>query len=68
MDADDLAYLNSIGCTADADRDGALTIFDQTAFTNAFGASDPVADWDGDGAFTIFDYTGFSNTFDLGCP
>ena len=44
------------------------TIFDQTAFSNAFSAADPVADWDGDGMFTVFDFTEFGNTFALGCP
>lgn len=59
---------NDIGCTADLDCDGSLTIFDQQAFGNAFDASDPVADWDGDGSFTIFDYNEFGNTYGLGCP
>lgn len=63
-----MAHLNTIGCTADLDCDGSLTIFDQTAFANAFGASDPVADWDGDGSFTIFDYNAFGNVFEVGCP
>lgn len=67
VDSDDLAHLNSIGCTADLDCDGSLTIFDHTAFTNAFDAMEPVADWDGDGMFTTFDYLAYNNTYDLGC-
>lgn len=68
VDSDDLAHLNTIGCTADLDCDGALTVFDQTAFANAFDNEEPVADFDGDGLFTLFDYTAFANVFDLGCP
>lgn len=68
VDTDDLDDLNDIGCTADLDCDGSLTIFDQQAFSNAFDAMDPVADWDGDGSFTIFDYNEFGNTHGLGCP
>jgi len=67
-DAGDRAHLNAIGCTAHLDCDGALTIFDQTAFANAFSASNPVADFDGDGVFTLFDDTAFGNVFALGCP
>ena len=66
--ADDLNLLNLIGCTADLDCDGSLTVFDQQAFGNAFSAMDPVADWNGDGSFDIFDYQAYGNTFDLGCP
>lgn len=68
VDAADLTHLNGIGCTADLDCDGSLTVFDQTAFSNAYSAMDPVADWDGDGMFTLFDFTGFGNTYALGCP
>lgn len=68
VDLDDLAHLNTIGCTADFDCDGDLTIFDQTAFANLFAAEDPAADFDGDGLFTVFDFTAFGNVFALGCP
>lgn len=68
VDLDDLAHLNTIGCTADFDCDGALTIFDQTAFANLFAAEDPAADFDGDGLFTVFDFMAFGNVFSTGCP
>jgi hypothetical protein len=56
-----------IGCRADFDGDGELTLFDFLAFQNAFDAGDPIADFDGDGELTIFDFLAFQNEFDAGC-
>jgi hypothetical protein len=56
-----------IGCRADFDADGALTIFDFLAYQNAFSAGDPIADFDGDGELTLFDFLAFQNAFDAGC-
>ena len=56
-----------IGCRADIDGDGELTIFDFLAFQNLFAQGDPAADFDGDGELTIFDFLAFQNEFALGC-
>jgi hypothetical protein len=56
-----------IGCRADFDADGTLTIFDFLAFQNAFDAGDPIADFDADGELTLFDFLAFQNEFDAGC-
>ena len=56
-----------VACTADLDRDGALTIFDFLTFQNLFDAGDPTADFDGDGTLTLFDFLAFQNAFDAGC-
>lgn len=58
----------AVGCRADIDGDGSLTIFDFLAFQNAFDAGDLLADFDGDGVLTIFDFLQFQNEFDAGCP
>ena len=57
-----------LGCSADFDGDGSLTIFDFLAFQNAFDAGDAIADFDGDGSLTILDFLAFQNAFDAGCP
>ncbi|MEO1007480.1 MAG: GC-type dockerin domain-anchored protein [Planctomycetota bacterium] len=59
--------LESSGCIADFDGDGALTVFDFLAFQNAFASGDATADIDGDGALTIFDFLAFQNLFAAGC-
>jgi subtilisin family serine protease len=56
-----------VGCRADIDGDGSLTLFDFLAFQNAFDAGDLLADFDGDGVLTLFDFLAFQNEFDAGC-
>ena len=56
-----------MGCRADIDGDGQLTLFDFLAFQNAFDSGDPLADWDGDGQLTLFDFLAYQNDFDRGC-
>ncbi|OAB61221.1 hypothetical protein AY599_28305 [Leptolyngbya valderiana BDU 20041] len=60
-------YGRALGCAADLDGDGELTLFDFLAFQNLFDAGDPLADFDGDGELTIFDFLAFQNAFDAGC-
>ena len=60
--------LRALGCPADFDCDGTLTLFDFLAFQAAFDAGDPAADFDEDGDLTIFDFTAFFTAFDAGCP
>jgi hypothetical protein len=62
-----VARVTTIGCTADIDGDGELTVFDQIAFMNAFEHGHPWADVDGDGTPTLFDFLAFLNAFDAGC-
>ncbi|MEQ8844604.1 MAG: GC-type dockerin domain-anchored protein [Phycisphaerales bacterium] len=57
----------SLGCRADIDADGALTLFDFLAFQNAFAMGEPGADFDGDGRLTLFDFLAFQNAFSQGC-
>ncbi len=63
-----VVFGRALGCPADLDADGDLTIFDFLAFQNLFDVMDPRADFDGDGDFTIFDFLEFQNAFDAGCP
>ncbi|MEO1007980.1 MAG: S8 family serine peptidase [Planctomycetota bacterium] len=63
-----IAAGGALGCPADFDGDGELTIFDFLAFQNAFDLGDPAADFDGDGELTIFDFLAFQNAFADGCP
>ncbi|MFI4915972.1 MAG: GC-type dockerin domain-anchored protein [Phycisphaerales bacterium JB060] len=65
-DAQKRAY-RALGCPADFDCDGELTLFDFLAFQNAFDAGDPAADFDGDGALTFFDFLAFFTAYDGGC-
>jgi predicted outer membrane repeat protein len=57
-----------VGCPADFDGDGALTIFDYLAFANLFDDGDLRADLDGDGELTLFDFLAFQTAFGAGCP
>jgi len=61
------ATVRAVGCKADLDGDGELTLFDFLAFQNLFSMEDPLADCDGDGVFTIFDFLEFQNLFATGC-
>ena len=56
-----------VGCFADFDGDGELTIFDFLGYQNAFAAGDLRADCDGSGALDIFDFLCFQNAFAAGC-
>ncbi|NRA57203.1 MAG: hypothetical protein HRU13_03685, partial [Phycisphaerales bacterium] len=64
---DDLEYATGVGCAADIDGDGVLTIFDFLAFQTLFSDGDLAADFDGDGILTIFDFLEFQTQFDAGC-
>ncbi|MFI4917899.1 MAG: peroxidase family protein [Phycisphaerales bacterium JB060] len=63
----DNAFMAPVGCPADLDEDGTLTIFDFLAFQTFFDAGDLRADFDGDGELTIFDFLVYQNAFDAGC-
>ncbi len=58
----------ALGCPADLDRDGELSLFDFLEFQNLFDDGNPVADFDDDGELTFFDFLAFQNAFDTGCP
>jgi hypothetical protein len=60
-------YVASVGCLADTDGDGELTIFDFLTFQDWFSAGDPRADFDADGALTFFDFLAFQDAFAAGC-
>lgn len=58
-----------IGCLADLDRDGALTLFDFMLFNDLFFAGDRRADLNKDGILDVHDFLAFQNAFELhtGC-
>ncbi|MFI4916817.1 MAG: GC-type dockerin domain-anchored protein [Phycisphaerales bacterium JB060] len=60
-------YGRDLGCQADLDGDGVLTVFDFLEFQNLFTAGDPRADFDGDGRLTVFDFLEFQTEFARGC-
>ena len=62
-----MVFGRDVGCRADLDGDGELTLFDFLEFQNLFDTGDPIADFDGDGALTLFDFLAFQNEFDAGC-
>jgi hypothetical protein len=57
----------ALGCTADFDGDGTLSILDFIAFQNAFTSGDPGADCDGNGTLNILDFVCFQTVFQAGC-
>ncbi|MEQ9095840.1 MAG: peroxidase family protein [Phycisphaerales bacterium] len=63
----DNAFMAPVGCPADLDEDGTLTIFDFLAFQTFFDAGDLKADFNDDGVLDIFDFLVFQNAFDAGC-
>jgi hypothetical protein len=56
-----------LGCHADLDGDGELTVFDFLEFQNLFDSGDPRADACYDGRLDIFDFLEFFNQFEIGC-
>ena len=64
---DQLEWL--LGCPADLDGDGELTVFDFFEFQNRFdsGGASGFADFDYDGRLDVFDFLEFFNLFDVGC-
>ncbi|MFI4916100.1 MAG: GC-type dockerin domain-anchored protein [Phycisphaerales bacterium JB060] len=58
-----------LGCPADLDGDGELTVFDFFEFQNRFdsGGATGFADFDYDGRLDIFDFLEFFNLFEAGC-
>ncbi|MEQ9095695.1 MAG: GC-type dockerin domain-anchored protein [Phycisphaerales bacterium] len=58
-----------LGCPADLDADGDLTVFDFFEFQNRFdsGGSSGFADFDYDGMLDVFDFLEFFNLFESGC-
>lgn len=56
-----------LGCPADLDGDGDLTVFDFLEFQRLFDAGDPLADVFYDGRFDVFDFLEFFNQFEVGC-
>ena len=58
-----------LGCPADLDGDGELTVFDYFEFQNRFdsGAATGFADFDYDGRLDVFDFLEYLNLFDAGC-
>lgn len=58
-----------LGCQADVDLDGELTVFDFIEFQNRFdaGGGDGFADFCYDGRLDVFDFLEFLNLFQSGC-
>lgn len=58
-----------LGCPADIDGDGDLTVFDFFEFQNRFdsGGASGFADFDYDGRLDVFDFLEFFNLFQSGC-
>jgi hypothetical protein len=56
-----------VGCAADCDGSGDLTLFDFLCYVNLFNENDPAADCDDDGVLTLFDFLCFVNDFNTGC-
>ncbi|MEQ8317666.1 MAG: GC-type dockerin domain-anchored protein [Phycisphaerales bacterium] len=56
-----------LGCKADLDGDGELSIFDFLEFQTLFDARDVRADVFYDGRFDVFDFLEFFNQFQAGC-
>jgi hypothetical protein len=58
-----------IGCVADLDRDGVLTLFDFVKFQSLFESGDHRADINDDGSLDVLDFLAFQNAFELqaGC-
>jgi hypothetical protein len=58
-----------LGCPADLDRDGDLTVFDFFEFQSRFdsGGASGFADFDYDGQLDVFDFLEFFNLFQAGC-
>lgn len=56
-----------LGCPADLDGDGDLTVFDFFEFQNRFDGGDGFADFDYNGTLDVFDFLEFLNLFDQGC-
>jgi len=64
---DQLEWL--LGCPADVDEDGTLTVFDFFEFQNRFdsGGASGFADFCYDGRLDMFDFLEFLNLFQTGC-
>ena len=58
-----------LGCPADLDGDGELTVFDFVEFQNRFdsGGGAGFADFSYDGRLDVFDFLEFFNLFEAGC-
>jgi hypothetical protein len=58
-----------VGCLADVDRDGALTLFDFLRFQTLFESGDTRADFNDDGSLDMLDFLAFQNAFEMqsGC-
>lgn len=56
-----------LGCPADLDGDGDLTVFDFFEFQNRFDSGDGFVDFDYDGRIDVFDFLEFFNLFEAGC-
>lgn len=62
-------FLARVGCLADINADGALTIADFGAFQSAYVAGDlRRCDFSGDGVLTIADFGAYQSAFVAGCP
>jgi hypothetical protein len=57
-----------IGCYADCNADGALTVADFGCFQTRFVVGDPYADCNADGTLTVADFGCFQTKFVVGCP
>lgn len=56
-----------LGCRADVDGSGQLTLGDFVAFRNLYVAGDLRADFDRDGSLTLKDFVRFRNEYVAGC-
>ena len=56
-----------LGCGADYNRDGQLTVQDFLTFQSVFGQSRGPGNFDFDDQFTVFDFFAFVNEFFAGC-
>jgi probable HAF family extracellular repeat protein len=61
-------FVLDLGCYADCNGSGSLTVADFGCFQSAFVAGDPDADCDGSGTLTVADFGCFQTEFVAGCP
>lgn len=58
----------AMGCPADCDGDGELTVLDFVCFQGLFLSGDEAADMNGDGILNILDFVAYQAAFQAGCP
>ena len=63
-----IAASGALGCPADCDQDGELTVLDFVCFQGLFLSGDDAADMNGDGILNILDFVAYQAAFKAGCP